>query len=347
MTEEVPDEVPLLRVELEKLLREQEHERHYTRYLAARRARQRRTHALLSLGVATLASFLIFFFVPTTSFQSSVLRVATFALPALALGVAALAYLQPTGSGIELSAVDDNYARLRYYLDERLSTLASKGAVGAPAAAEFTDADKSKILAGIQAKLESEALQSYAEGIRELVTARVREDNTEQLFSSISSRLGREVQDLARRGNLNLILGILTTLVGLSVLGYSVFYSPISHVPEELFAYFVPRVSLVILIEVFAYFFLKLYKQSLAEIKYFQNEITNIESKQLAIQLAMRTEDPSLRIRVVEELAKTERNFILGKDQTTVDLERERLSRSTYADVATAIKDLLKKRSDA
>lgn len=344
MPEESTEEGPGLRVELERLLREQERDREYARYQAFKRAQQRRLYALTGVAVAISSAIFLYFIFPAHSELSPIIRVALYSLTVIiALIAAALAYLQPSAMSIDSSSFDENYARLRYYLDERLSRLTESNLTSGAA---FTPNDKAQVLAGIQAKLESEALQEYANGLRELVTSKVKEESTEQLFQNIARRLGREVQDLARRGNLNLILGITTTLVGLAVLGYAVFYSPVSHTPEELLAYFVPRVSLVILIEVFAYFFLKLYKQSLAEIKYFQNEITNIESKQLAIQLATRTEDPALRARVVEELSKTERNFILGKDQTTVDLERERISRSTYADVASAIKDLIKRKSD-
>src|SRR5574339_301622 len=55
---------------------------------------------------------------------------------------------------------------------------------------------------------------------------------------------------------------------GWRVLGYAVFNPPATVAAPELLSYFVPRVSLVVLIEVFAYFFLRLYKQSLNEIKY-------------------------------------------------------------------------------
>ena len=89
-----------------------------------------------------------------------------------------------------------------------------------------------------------------------------------------------EVSALSRRGNLNLSLGIATTIIGLIILGY--FVLEIDSIPEDkmaFIAHFIPRLSLVVLIEVFAYFFLKLYKSSLSEIKYFQNEMTNAEAK--------------------------------------------------------------------
>jgi hypothetical protein len=74
--------------------------------------------------------------------------------------------------------------------------------------------------------------------------------------------------------------------------------------------------------------------------------MTNVESRQLALHVAIRYDDAALRTKIVDELSRTERNFVLGKDQTTVEIERERLARGTYSDVSNTIKDILKRKSD-
>ena len=296
---------------------------------------------LVSVIFAALAgAALNYFYEAPSPLLSQLQRAVSFVFPLIALVVAALAYLQPSAAPRPVTNTEEIFARTRFYLDKRLEDL--KATLGATAAQSFSEADRAKVIANIQTKLESEALSSYVAGIHELVTANVKRASIEQLFKSIAERLGREVQDQAKRGNLNLILGILTTLIGLMVLGYSVFNAPVANETQVILAYFVPRVSLVMLIEVFAYFFLKLYKQSLSEIKYFQNEITNVESSHLAIQFA-KDPDTSLQLKIVEELMQTERNFLMSKDQTTIDIERERLSRSTYSELINAIKDIGKK----
>jgi hypothetical protein len=334
-----------LMAEIERRAREQEERILYERYLNERRRSLTRRALLVAILTTTAAGVALnYFYEPSSAFQSQIQRVLGLLLPLLAVGVAALTYLQPTSARRSISDAEENFARTRFYLEKRLDEL--RGTLGASAAQAptFSDADRAKVLASIQAKLESEALSSYVAGIQELVAANVKRASVEQLFTSISDRLGREVQDQARRGNLNLILGILTTLIGLTVLGYSVFYAPAAQATQEILAYFVPRVSLVILIEVFAYFFLRLYKQSLSEIKYFQNEITNVQSRHLAIQFSSKDPDAGLQLKIVEELMKTERNFLMPKDQTTIDIERERLSRSTYSELINAIKGLGGKR---
>ncbi len=105
--------------------------------------------------------------------------------------------------------------------------------------------------------------------------------------------------------------------------------------------HFIPRLTFVLLIELFAYFFLKLYKSSLSEIKYFQNEITNIEAKHLALRAAFLAGSVTLSNKVISSFVDTERNHILEKGQTTVDLERSRIDREQWTDVAKTLSSVL------
>lgn len=334
-----------LMLEIERLRQQQEEAVAYERFKIKQQVALRRRHLLTAASLVAVSGLALnFWFEVESPFRSSVIRALALLAPAIGVVAAAFAYLQPSSTARSNSNAEESFARTRYYLDRKLAELRESLGSTDQLEPKFTEADKARVLSSIQAKLESEALQSYVAGIQELIATNLRRESVEQLFRSISERLGREVQDQAKRGNLNLILGILTTLIGLTVLGYSVFYAPVTQSPSEILAYFVPRVSLVVLIEVFAYFFLRLYKQSLSEIKYFQNEITNIESRQLAIQFAAKPTEADLRLKIVEELMKTERNFLISKDQTTVDLERDRLSRTTYAEVLGAVKELVKRK---
>lgn len=258
------------------------------------------------------------------------------------LGVATLSYLEPSRSKIKNSVLSDGSEDLKRHFDRQILELRLLLHSQQKAEVEnFSEADKERVIGNIQAKLESEALGEYVSGIKQIIAGKSKEEMLEGQFNNMTRRLSTEVDDLAKRGNLNLFLGIMTTLIGLSALAYSVFYSPETRAPEELLVYFIPRVSLVLLIEIFAYFFLRLYKQSLSEIKYFQNEITNVESKQLAVSIMSGNQSSELMSRVVESLSSTERNFVLNKDQTTVELERERLSNSANADVLNTLKEAL------
>lgn len=108
-------------------------------------------------------------------------------------------------------------------------------------------------------------------------------------------RLELEVESLSRRNSLNLTIGAVTTIVAVGLLAYLVLGAKISFdtIPN-LLAHFIPRVSIAVFIEVFSFFFLRLYKSGLQEIKYFQNELTNIEMKGLALEAAMRASHNTL-----------------------------------------------------
>jgi hypothetical protein len=84
----------------------------------------------------------------------------------------------------------------------------------------------------------------------------------------------------------------------------------------------------------------------LADIKYFQNEMTNVESKTLALRTAIEQNNKEMLKAAVAALALTERNYILKKDETTVDLQRAKAEREGFTEmtgkVFEAIKELKK-----
>lgn len=177
-------------------------------------------------------------------------------------------------------------------------------------------------------------------------------------FEEIRERLNKETNTLARRANLNLIIGIIITGI--------TFYGIIAVLPldlKDLYAddkfrpaisaenygwtiitHFIPRLSFIVLAQLFAYFFLRLYKSGLDDIKYYQNEITNIELKLSALKVALDTRDykgnETLKL-VIGELAKVERNSVLKKDETTVELEKFKIESANENNLLAHVKTLL------
>ena len=141
------------------------------------------------------------------------------------------------------------------------------------------------------------------------------------------NRLKAEVAKQGWRGNLNLVIGIMSAAVGLAVLAWLVSEAKsFSHGDPMTVAvvYYVPRLSLVAFIEVFSYFFLRLYRGSLSEIKYFQNELTTLEAKYTALYVAIQGGAPEAIRQITTALAATERNVVLNKGQSTVELEQSK-----------------------
>ena len=212
--------------------------------------------------------------------------------------------------------------------------------------AQMTAGEQQQVVQALKAQLQDQASESILSEIQQRVQELVKKDSqlrdmTVQ-FAKTVGRLEQEVSALTRRGNLNLALGIMTTVIGLAILGYIVFSASISLSepnPWSVAAYYLPRITLVIFLEVFAYFFLRLYKASLMDIKYFQNEMTNVEAKYVAARLALGSSDDGVHRDVISTLSKTERNYVLNKGQTTVDLELEKIERGAMRESLKALSD--------
>lgn len=202
--------------------------------------------------------------------------------------------------------------------------------------------DMSTLVDELTKRVEEEAVTAAISQIEAQLAEKFRRQGLEDLFEGMNKRLRQETLDLARRANLNLLLGIFTTMLGMAVLAYAAFTSPPGSSWPEMLAHYVPKLSLALLVELFAYFFLRLYKESLSGIKYFQNELTNVESKHIALAVAFEG-TPELQTVVVQALSNTERNFLLNKDQTTVELEKDRLANEATATLAGKFGDLIQR----
>ncbi len=77
----------------------------------------------------------------------------------------------------------------------------------------------------------------------------------------------------------------------------------------SLLSHYVPRITTVVFIEVFSFFFLRLYKSSLAEVQYYQNELTTLASQQIAIEAAHAGADTQTMSTVVHCLANGHRDL--------------------------------------
>jgi hypothetical protein len=162
---------------------------------------------------------------------------------------------------------------------------------------------------------------------------------------SLYEGLKREILNLGRRANLNLVMGTGVTVLGLSLLAYFVFYAthPSSSEKLDIAIYFGTRLTLVVFIEVFAYFFLRLYRYSIFEIKYFQNELTNARFKIVGLEVCLHDGTKQTVDKICMELAKTERNFILKNGETTLSLRRDELEQLTDSTMAKLIERILKR----
>ena len=178
----------------------------------------------------------------------------------------------------------------------------------------------------------------YADEIRH----EVGQAKVERQFADARDRLQNELTALTKRANLNLIIGSFATLGALAVLTYIlVLQAPGGTEWSVLASHYVPRLSLIIVIEIFAFFFLRLYKTTLSEIKYFQNELTNVELKYAALEAASGSESLTALEGVLSVLAQTERNFVLQAGETTVELAKGRMDVQHQTELIRAVQEAL------
>ena len=161
-------------------------------------------------------------------------------------------------------------------------------------------------------------------------------------FLKIEERLLSEIKAVGKRSNLNLIIGSVVALIGWGLLLWFVFDVHDNKLEGwKLLNAFLPRLSIIIIIEMFSYFFLKLYRESMDRIRYYQNELTNIETKKTAILVACMVEnDNEHKKSLIENLISVERNIFLKKGETTIELEKIRMDNSFGNNVLKYIKDL-------
>ncbi|MDX2361871.1 MAG: hypothetical protein QNK23_13765 [Crocinitomicaceae bacterium] len=159
----------------------------------------------------------------------------------------------------------------------------------------------------------------------------------------LKNRIDRELERLQKSANVNLLIGILASAVAIGTLFVVVFIKVPEYEDTSNFIFqFAPRISFVIFIELLSFFFLRIYKSLLEDIKYFNNEKTNIDLKILALETAFYRDDKDLIDKTISEYLRTERNFKLGKDESTVASERNRID----SDNSRMLVDLVAKLSE-
>ncbi|OOS01248.1 hypothetical protein B0186_03995 [Canicola haemoglobinophilus] len=92
-----------------------------------------------------------------------------------------------------------------------------------------------------------------------------------------------------RKSLVNLLLGISSGIIGIGILAFYLTLFPTKTYISllEFASEGLPKFSIVLIIEFFSFFFLRLYKKGLEDVKYFHNEATSIEHRFIAIEIAL------------------------------------------------------------
>nr|WP_294796153.1 hypothetical protein [uncultured Mucilaginibacter sp.] len=150
------------------------------------------------------------------------------------------------------------------------------------------------------------------------------------------------INKLQRNSIVNLIIGIAATICAVYVLAIALLNSTGYADLNAFLMHFAPKISFVIFVQIFAFFFLKLYKSNLDDARYFQNEMTNILSKSAALKISQQNGNNNLFEKILLILASTERNFKIAKEETMLDLEKAKMENAQNIDLINSLRDILK-----
>lgn len=163
-------------------------------------------------------------------------------------------------------------------------------------------------------ELPDKTLKAFEQKFASKISDGVQIDLVRNGISETASRLQKEIADSGRRSNVNLLIGVGTTLFAAGILAYISFETkPTFENITSLLAHYLPRLTTIIFVEVFAFFFLRLYKAGQQEIRYYQNELTNIEMQKAALEASLVKAPTKTMDGIVQQLVRTERNLAISK----------------------------------
>ena len=158
----------------------------------------------------------------------------------------------------------------------------------------------------------------------------------------LESDIREHISKLQRNSIVNLVIGIIGTIMSSGILSITILSDHVYTDMQQFALNFLPRLSFVIFIQLFAFFFLRLYKSNLEDSKYFQNELTNIIAKTTSIKIAFHQEDNNLVSELIRDLSKIERNFKLLAGETLLNIEKAKIDRDVDVETLSVVKDFFK-----
>jgi hypothetical protein len=157
-------------------------------------------------------------------------------------------------------------------------------------------------------------------------------------FTKMQYRLQEECSRLNKQAVINLLLCFFLAFILMGFILYSLISGVDNRNNQGIYFFLMtllPRViSILSMLTMFLYF-TRLYKANIIDVKFYNNEITNIELKMTAVGILLINGDTDSINAIVKEFSTTERNSVMNKTQTTVELERSKLENEinkTYFD---------------
>lgn len=159
-----------------------------------------------------------------------------------------------------------------------------------------------------------------------------------EVFAEAKRRLSQQGELLERRARVGLVTGSSTTVVAVTIL-LAFAFTP-THLVELswqlLLSLYLPKLGVVIMLEVFAFFFLRIYKTSLEDSRALNRDLDMLALKEAAL-ITSWAEDPEHRLQTAKILVTTEGRIgaALGESDNALDPK-------AIADLAAAIAKIVR-----
>ncbi len=127
------------------------------------------------------------------------------------------------------------------------------------------------------------------------------------LSSSSIARINSMIEKETIKASMNLIYGLIIALLGFIFIGYFLLNFEYDKYNGSLIKFaidFIPKISVTLIIETFALFFLKLYSSGLKNIIALQDKATDIEFKMLSYQSAMLSNNETLKETIIKSYSE-------------------------------------------
>lgn len=159
-----------------------------------------------------------------------------------------------------------------------------------------------------------------------------------RFFDNLENSLNAYITKLEARAIINLTIGVLFSIIGISIGLLKLFYGSLSSELSSgsyisLFSY----LGIILFVELFGYFFLRIYKDISIEINYFRNELTTLTFKKISLLLALQggaTSEDILLQDTVRNFLLMERNAVLKADESLRELKQLEISSKSGVQVS-------------
>lgn len=210
--------------------------------------------------------------------------------------------------------------------------------------------DKNTDLSELENRLRRRIESNFEESILKKIENKIEISTTNSvLIKKIGTELTPLVENtikyihtIQRNSIINLAIGITGTIIAITILGISVLSNQKYVDIQDFSIHLIPRITFVVFIQLFAFFFLRLYKNNLEDGKYFQNELTNLSAKCSALKISILTNNIEKQSEILSSLSQVERNFKIQKEETLLTIEKAKIEKEYDLEILNTFKDFLK-----